>query len=97
MCFLIFPFSYISGSEKAGKKLLSVLSLGSSKPWKEAIKVMTSSEESASLDPSALREYFSPLEQWLTDENVKNGVKVGWRSGNGDFEKFCDKKKENEN
>ena len=49
--------------------------LGASKPWKEAMTVMTGEPR---MNTDALREYFSPLENWLKEENIKNGVKVGW-------------------
>ena len=39
------------------------------------------------LNPGPLLEYFRPLEEWLTEENRKNGVHVGWSVDN--FEKFC--------
>ena len=49
--------------------------LGASKPWKEAMTVMTGEPR---MNTDALREYFSPLENWLKEENKKNGVTVGW-------------------
>ena len=49
--------------------------IGASKPWKEAMTVMTGEPR---MNTDALREYFSPLENWLKEENKKNGVTVGW-------------------
>jgi peptidyl-dipeptidase A len=43
-----------------------MLSLGASRPWPEAMKVI-SGEETA--DASALLEYFAPLRAWLKDQN----------------------------
>lgn len=63
----------IFGSKAAGEKLKAMLSLGSSKPWPEALKVL-SGETSA--DASAMLEYFAPLEKWLKEEN--KGEKCGW-------------------
>jgi len=63
------------GSKEAGDKLREMEVLGASKPWKEAMTVMTGEPR---MNTDALREYFSPLENWLKEENIKNGVKVGW-------------------
>ena len=74
----------ITGSKEAGEKLLSMLKLGSSKPWKEVIEVMTGEPK---MDTAAFREYFMPLEKWLKEENERNGVTLGWKVD--DFDKFC--------
>ena len=79
--------STIPGSKEAGQKLLSMLRLGSSKPWKEVIEVMTGEPK---MDTAAFREYFTPLEKWLKEENEKNGVTVGWKVD--DFDRFCEAK-----
>ena len=63
------------GSYAAGDKLKEMLKLGSSKPWKEVMAVMTGEPR---MNTDAIREYFKPLEAWLKKENQKNGVKVGW-------------------
>ena len=60
----------------AGEKLLSMLKIGASKPWKEAMEVMTGEPK---MDTAAIREYFKPLEEWLKEENKKSGVTVGWK------------------
>merc|ERR1712183_549284 len=39
------------------------------------------------MDTNAFREYFQPLEDWLIEENKKNGVKVGWV--NPPIEEMC--------
>ena len=65
------------GSKEAGDKLISMLEIGSSKPWKEVMETMTGQPE---MSTDAFREYFKPLEDWLRDENKKNGVKVGWKN-----------------
>ncbi len=75
------------GSKEAGEKLVSMLKLGASKPWKEVIEVMTGKP---SMDTAPIREYFQPLEDWLKEENKKNGVKVGWKAD--DHSKYCAKK-----
>ena len=70
------------GSYEAGNKLKEMLKLGSSKPWKEAMAVMTGEPR---MNTDALREYFTPLEAWLKKENQKNGVKVGWNHDDNDI------------
>ena len=73
-----------SGSKEAGKKLSELMSLGSSVPWQEAMERMTGER---ALNPGPLLEYFRPLEEWLKEQNRKNGVHVGWSVD--DFDKFC--------
>ena len=58
-----------------------MLTLGASRPWKEAMKVMTGEPK---MDTDAIREYFAPLELWLRVENKKNGVTVGWEHSNAE-------------
>ena len=72
------------GSKEAGEKLNSMLKLGSSKPWKEAMAAVTGEPK---MDTNAFREYFKPLEDWLIEENQKNGAKVGWI--NPPIEEMC--------
>ena len=49
--------------------------MGSSKPWQEAMKVITGDDK---MDASALVEYFKPLEKWLVDKNKELGEEIGW-------------------
>lgn len=51
--------------------------MGSSRPWPEAMKVITGQEK---MDASAIREYFAPLEDWLKVKNAKLGAVPGWKS-----------------
>jgi Angiotensin-converting enzyme len=53
-----------------------MLSMGASRPWPDAMEVMTGQRE---LDAGALLEYFKPLEDWLVQTNAALGVNVGWR------------------
>jgi len=62
-------------SKEAGAKLASMLSMGSSKPWSEAMKKMTGREWMLA---SAVREYFKPLEDWLRVKNEETNETVGW-------------------
>jgi peptidyl-dipeptidase A len=59
-----------------------MLSLGSSKPWPEAMKVLTGDDK---MDAGALLEYFKPLENWLIETNKKNGALVGWEPSGSKF------------
>ena len=52
-----------------------MLSLGSSKPWPDAMEVMTGQRK---MDAKPLLEYFKPLDDWLVKENKKLGVHIGW-------------------
>lgn len=52
-----------------------MLSMGSSKPWPDAMKVMTDQRQ---MNASAILEYFKPLEDWLLKINKKLGVNIGW-------------------
>ena len=72
------------GSKEAGDKLMEMLEIGASKPWKEVMEIMTGKPI---MSTEAFREYFKPLEDWLGKENKKNGVKVGWK--NPPIEEMC--------
>ena len=54
------------GSKEAGRKLAAMLALGASKPWPEALEVLTGS---ASVDAGDLLAYFAPLSAWLEEQN----------------------------
>ncbi len=53
-------------NKKAGAKLQAMLAMGASKPWPEALKVMTGEDK---IDGGALLEYFAPLKTWLDAQN----------------------------
>jgi peptidyl-dipeptidase A len=61
------------GSKEAGAKFNKMLAMGQSKPWPDALEVLTGERET---DAGALLEYFAPLKQWLDEQN--KGKKVGW-------------------
>ncbi|KAK8746314.1 hypothetical protein OTU49_017362, partial [Cherax quadricarinatus] len=63
-------------SHKAGTLLRNVLSLGKSRPWTEALLILTSGKTSK-LDVKPILEYFAPLIAWLKSQN--RGEFVGWR------------------
>jgi peptidyl-dipeptidase A len=63
----------VYGSKEAGARLHAMLALGQSKPWPEALKVMTGESK---IDASAMIEYFRPLLAWLKQQN--RGETLGW-------------------
>jgi peptidyl-dipeptidase A len=65
----------VYGNKAAGEKLNRMLSIGRSKPWPDALEVMTGQRE---MDATALADYFAPLKTWLDEQNKKNNYPVGW-------------------
>ena len=61
------------GSKDAGAKFNKMLEMGQSKPWPDALEVLTGQRQ---MDASALLNYFEPLQKWLDEQN--KGRKVGW-------------------
>lgn len=55
-----------------------MLQLGSSKPWPDALEALTGTRR---MDASIIREYFKPLEVWLTENNERHQEFVGWEGG----------------
>lgn len=49
--------------------------MGSSKPWPDAMEVLTGQRN---MDASGLLEYFQPLYEWLKAENERTGEFIGW-------------------
>uniref|UniRef100_A0A1B6CJL2 Angiotensin-converting enzyme n=1 Tax=Clastoptera arizonana TaxID=38151 RepID=A0A1B6CJL2_9HEMI len=64
-----------TSSPKAGKILGSMMEIGRAKPWYEILKVGTGNNK---LDGSALVDFLAPLQDWLKEENKKNGATPGW-------------------
>lgn len=62
-------------STEAGKLLSDVMKLGFSKPWPEAMTMITG-QPKMSAEP--LMNYFQPLIDWLKEENKKNEEILGW-------------------
>ena len=65
----------IYGNKAAGERLNKMLGMGLSKPWPEALAVLTGEKQ---MDASALADYFAPLWTWLDEENKANHYPVGW-------------------
>jgi peptidyl-dipeptidase A len=63
----------IYGNKAAGEKLAAMLAMGLSKPWPDALFVLTGQRE---MDATAVRDYFAPLQKWLDEQN--KGKPVGW-------------------
>ncbi len=63
----------IFGNKAAGSRLMSMLEMGQSRPWQEALEKIAGTRE---MDASAIRDYFGPLQRWLDEQN--RGKPVGW-------------------
>lgn len=63
----------IYGSKEAGARLRSMMEMGMSRPWPEALEALTGERR---MDASAILEYFAPLHDWLKKQN--RGRKCGW-------------------
>ncbi|XP_078487135.1 angiotensin-converting enzyme-like [Ciona intestinalis] len=64
-----------NGTKAAGDKLGAMLRLGSSVTWEDALEQITGSREMTS---ASLVNYFTPLLDFLKEENKKNNDVVGW-------------------
>ena len=60
-------------SKDAGRRFAAMLALGQSKPWPDALEVLTGQR---TMDATALLDYFQPLMVWLERQN--HGAPVGW-------------------
>ena len=60
-------------SKAAGGRLNTMLSMGQSRPWPEALEALTGSKQ---MDATAILDYFAPLSTWLDDQLA--GKAVGW-------------------
>jgi peptidyl-dipeptidase A len=63
----------IYGNDAAGDKLESMLAMGQSRPWPEALELIDGKRE---MDATAILDYFAPLQQWLDEQN--QGKPSGW-------------------
>ena len=63
----------IYDNEEAGKSLRAMLEMGQSRPWPEALEVVTEQRE---MDATAILDYFAPLKTWLDEQN--KGRSCGW-------------------
>jgi peptidyl-dipeptidase A len=60
-------------SKEAGQRLNTVLSMGMSKPWPDALEALTGSRQ---MDATAILDYFAPLSTWLDQQLA--GAPTGW-------------------
>lgn len=65
----------IYGNKDAGTKLNTMLEMGQSQPWPEALAVVTGSKE---MDANAVLDYFAPLQTWLNEQNSQANRQCGW-------------------
>lgn len=65
----------IYGNKEAGAKLNTMLEMGQSQPWPEALSVVTGSK---TMDASAVLDYFAPLKVWLDEQNQSANRQCGW-------------------
>jgi peptidyl-dipeptidase A len=63
----------IRGKAEVGRRFGEMLALGASRPWPDALEVLTGERR---MDPSAMLEYFAPLSSWLAERN--RGRACGW-------------------
>ncbi|MCI4358656.1 MAG: M2 family metallopeptidase [Thermoplasmata archaeon] len=63
----------IYGNREAGAKLKRMFELGASRPWPDALEMLTGSR---TMDASAILDYFRPLNEWLTQ--ATEGAPMGW-------------------
>lgn len=72
----------IYNNAKAGNLLGNMLKLGSSKPWPDAMEILTGQRK---MDGTALLQFFQPLYDWLKAQNEKTGEKIGWEPSKRNF------------
>ena len=65
----------IYGNKEAGEKLNTMLEMGQSKPWPEALAAVTGTQE---MDAQAVLDYFAPLQTWLDEQNSNANRQCGW-------------------
>ena len=63
----------IYDNKVVGARLDKMLAMGASRPWPEALEVVTGQRQ---MDATAMMDYFAPLKKWLDEQN--KGKAVGW-------------------
>merc|ERR1711936_215646 len=64
-----------SGSTEAGAALGEMLALGASRPWQDALEVLTGKRN---MDAGPILKFFDPLYEYLQETNFNNGDQIGW-------------------
>jgi peptidyl-dipeptidase A len=62
-------------NKEVGARLNKMLAMGKSRPWPEALEVLTGEKQ---MDATAILEYFAPLKKWLDEQNKASGAKLDW-------------------
>ncbi len=60
-------------SAEAGERLATMLEMGGSRPWPDALEAVTGTRE---MDATAILDYFAPLTAWLDEQNSARAC--GW-------------------
>ena len=63
----------IYGNKEAGARLNTMLAMGQSRPWPEALEALTGERQ---MDATAMLDHFAPLRAWLETQN--KGQRCGW-------------------
>ena len=63
----------IYGNAEAGRRLAAMMEMGSSRPWPQALEVLTGQRQ---MDATAMLDYYAPLATWLNQQNA--GHTCGW-------------------
>jgi peptidyl-dipeptidase A len=63
----------VYGNRAAGERLKTMLQLGASKPWPEALRAIAGTDQ---MNADALLEYYQPLSAWLAEQTKSQ--KCGW-------------------
>ena len=63
----------VFGNKEVGRKFGALLEQGQSRPWREILVDFTGEKD---IDAGAIRDYFAPLNEWLTEQN--RGRSCGW-------------------
>lgn len=63
----------IYDNKAAGERLNKMLEMGQSRPWPDALEVITGQRQ---MDATAMLDYFAPLKTWLDEQN--KGQSCGW-------------------
>ena len=63
----------VYGNKAVGAKFNTMLAMGQSRPWPEALAAFTGEKD---IDATAIADYFAPLDRWLKVQN--KGQQCGW-------------------
>ncbi|MCG7549308.1 M2 family metallopeptidase [Pseudoalteromonas sp. Of7M-16] len=63
----------VYNSKEAGERLNTMLEMGSSRPWQEALETVTGNKQ---MDATAILDYFAPLQAYLDEQNKNR--QCGW-------------------